>query len=249
MDPVPSRTAATTKEVIDNSENIRIWSHVPLHYLVNDKDGNAAAIEFLEGKLVVHTGKDLTVSALANDTYARETKVFGGSKPLPATSGSVDRFTRAAERSKEFEKRQKSGQQAVDYAFETLASVAQKPGTQWSIVYDQKRGRVYFRTTKSPAIKSIDTKGFDYSCGSSVKVLDIDWQQSGNVTEKFSDYTRAVNRDLLERSFTKTRFLSGVLAPARDMLAAYPESFGCSTVAVGKYITRPASTRGIFFLD
>jgi choloylglycine hydrolase len=228
-------TAATTKEVIKNSEDIRIDSKIPLHYLVNDKAGNTAAIEFLDGKLVVHAGDDLTVPALANDTYekswsyAREVKAFGGTKPLPDTPSSFDRFTRAADRSTGFARSGKTGREAVDYAFATLESVEQKGGTQWSIVYDQKRGRVYFRTTKSPAIKSIDVKGFDYSCGSPVKVIDVDWEQSGDITARFADYTRQANRDLLERSFNQTRFLKGIPSPVRDTLAAYPETFACST--------------------
>src|SRR5687767_15219208 len=35
-------TAATTAEVIANSEKVRIASRINLHYLVNDKQGNAA---------------------------------------------------------------------------------------------------------------------------------------------------------------------------------------------------------------
>ena len=70
--------------------------------------------------------------------------------------------------------RMRSEKEAVDYAFELLDNVSQKNSTQWSIVYDQRRGRIYFRTRKRPELKSIDTTLLDYSCGSSVKILDLD---------------------------------------------------------------------------
>src|SRR5687768_12974444 len=64
-------TAATTDAVIRNSSTVRIASAVKLHYLVSDRSGNSATIEFLDGQLVAHTGNHLPFSALANDTYIR----------------------------------------------------------------------------------------------------------------------------------------------------------------------------------
>lgn len=225
--------SATVEEVLKNSENVRIASEITLHYLVNDKNGNSATIEFLDGKLVAHAGEKLSVSALANDTYekslsyAKTTQAFGGSQNIPQTSSSLDRFTRAAQKTKEFEKQAKSEQEAVNYAFDILSNVAQKDGTQWSIVYDQKRGKIYFRTLQSPRIKSVDTKSFDYSCGSAVKIFDINSKESGDVSAKFTNYTRQANRDLIERSFNGTSFLRAIPTQIKDFLASYPENFGC----------------------
>lgn len=226
-------TAATVEEVIKNSENVRIDARVPLHYLVGDRSGNSTTIEFLGGKLVAHTGEKLSVSALANDTYekswkyAKETQELGGTKSTPQSESSLDRFTRAAQKTKEFEKQEKSEKEAVDYAFDILSNVAQKQGTQWSIVYDQKRGKIYFRSRQSREIKSIDIKSFDFACGSAVKIFDINSKTSGDVTAKFIDYTRTANRDLIERSFGGTDFLKGVSAKTKDYLAEYPENFAC----------------------
>src|SRR5688500_10006888 len=64
-------TAATVEEVLKNAENVRIASQITLHYLVNDKNGNSATVEFLDGNLVAHSGEKLAVSALANDTYEK----------------------------------------------------------------------------------------------------------------------------------------------------------------------------------
>ena len=55
-------------------------------------------------------------------------------------------------------------------------------------------------------------------------------KDSGDVTAKFTDYTRKANRDLIERSFNGTSFLKNVTAMERFYMASYPESFKCSAV-------------------
>lgn len=223
----------TVAEVVENADKIRIASEVKLHYLINDVHGNSAAIEFLDGKLITHTGDKLPVSALANDTYekswayAREVDGFGGKKAVPQTAGSFDRFTRAAQKTKEFEKQNRTRQEAIDYAFDVLANVAQKDYTQWSIVYNQKKREIYFRSLQSPQIKKIDIKAFDYGCGGAVKIFDINSKTGGDISRKFADYTRQANRDLIERSFNGTDFLRGTPVAFRDLAASYPENFAC----------------------
>ena len=222
--------SATVEEVINNSEKVRITSQVPLHYLVNDRAGNTTTIEFLNGNLVAHRGATLPVSTLTNDTYA---KSLGYAKTTSLEkargNGSLERFARAANKTGEFDKQARSDADAVKYAFEILSNVAQPGYTQWSIVYDQKRGKIYFRTLQSPQIRLIDANSFDYSCGSQVKIVDMNLKASGDITARFADYTRAANRDLIEHSFNGTDFLKNVPAALKDQLANYPEQFGCSS--------------------
>src|SRR5436190_5770184 len=223
-------TSATTAEAVKNAEGVRIVSDVKVHYLISDKNGTAAAIEFVKGRMVVHAGDTLAVKTLTNDTYEKSIYYKHTTSVEKDTSaGSLDRFTLAAQRTEQFEKQPKSEQEAVDYAFETLANVSIQDYTRWSIVYDQKRGKIYFRTLRSPQIKMIDTRGFDYSCGTPVKILDIDVKEPGDATSRFIDYTRKANRDLIERSFNGTDFLKGIPAGARDFLAAYSDSFICTS--------------------
>lgn len=234
-------TSATVGEVIKNSEEVRIDAEIPLHYLVSDKNGNATTIEYLDGKLVARAGAELPVSALANDTYEKSLNYSKTTSPEKAkTESSLDRFTRAAQKTKEFAEKPKTEQEAVSYAFEILSNVAQKNSTQWSIVYDQKRGKIHFRSMQSAAIKTIDTKSFDYSCGATVKMFDINSKETGDVTAKFSDYTRAANRDLIERSFNGTPFLKNVPAARRDAWAQFPESLSCEVEAQTKERTATA---------
>jgi choloylglycine hydrolase len=222
-------TSATVAEVIENSEKVRINSLVRLHYLVNDKAGNSATIEFLNGKMVAHHGEALPFSTLTNDTYE---KSLNYSKMTTAErargNGSLERFARAARKADEFGKTERAEAEAVNYAFEILSNVAQGNYTQWRIVYDQKRHKIHFQTLQAPQIKTIDARAFDYSCGTTVKVLDMNAKASGDVTAKFTDYTRKANRELIERSFNGTDFLRFLPNVVRDQLASYPEEFVCA---------------------
>jgi choloylglycine hydrolase len=240
-------TSATVAEAVSNAEKVRIASEVKIHFLISDREGNAAAVEFLNGRLVVHAGGKLSVPTLTNDTYEKSLGYAAQTAAEKATTdGSLDRFARAARKTREFEKRPKTEREAVSYAFDVLADVAQRgyssatTRTQWSIVYDQRRGRIYFRTMRSPEIKTIDAKAFDYSCGTPVKIFDMNSAAGGDVTAKFADYTRKANRDLIERTFSATDLLKGLPAEVRDAAAAYPESFTCGA---GEGKSRPESGR------
>jgi choloylglycine hydrolase len=55
---------ATVAEVIASDSCVRIKTTD--HYLVCDKNGNCAVIEFMDRKMVYHTGRDLPVNVLTN---------------------------------------------------------------------------------------------------------------------------------------------------------------------------------------
>jgi hypothetical protein len=169
------------------------------------------------------------VATLTNDTYAKSL-AYKKTTSMEQARGarSLDRFVRAAQKTADFDKKPMSETEAVNYAFEILSNVAQPHSTQWSIVYDQKSGKIHFRTLQTSQIKTIDAKAFDYSCGSNVKIYDMNANEAGDITGKFKDYSHRANRDLIERAFNGTNFLTMVPPPFRDQLASYPEQFGCS---------------------
>jgi hypothetical protein len=174
---------------------------------------------------------ELPVAALTNDTYARSMRYAATNDPATTRSvSSLDRFVRASARTKRFSEKPLSEQEAVDYAFETLALAAQPGFTQWSIVYDQKRMKVHFRTKDRRDIKTIDMHFFDYGCSSPVSTFDLNSTETGDVSPLFKPYTRAANRNLIERSFSGTDFLKNVPAKAKDLYAEFPERFTCGSV-------------------
>jgi choloylglycine hydrolase len=204
-------TAAGVDDVIANAKKVRIIERgAPLHYLVADANGDVAAIEFLNGELIVHRGDRLPVAALANDPYTRSLTSM--------KNGAADRFARAA--------KALPAATTIDAAFAILDNVAQ-PSTQWSIVYDIRNRAIAWRTAANGARREVRFDAFDFRCASPVRVLDVDAGR-GNVTAMFRDYTRTANETLVRKSTLETSFLSDT--PEADIVEAarWPERATCS---------------------
>ncbi|MCP4020970.1 MAG: linear amide C-N hydrolase [Desulfobacteraceae bacterium] len=221
-------TCATVEEVLATYKHLRI-SHTAIgpgmHLLVLDKKGDCATIEFLNGKLKVHRGKQLPVAVLTNDTYEHSLECYrSGNAPWFSVNHSITRFVTAArlvEKSKA-----KPLNDPVALAFNILDAVAQ-PSTQWSIVYDNQNMRVHFITLKNKMVRFIRFNAFDFSSATPVKILNANAGFSGDVTKKFLDYTYEANRHLIGESFRKTSFLSQIPTERLDEVARLPEQVTC----------------------
>jgi penicillin V acylase-like amidase (Ntn superfamily) len=210
---------ASVAEVVAQAEAVRPTSRHPVHYLVADPSGDAATLEFLDGKLVVHRGATMPVKALANSTYADSVAAFERAKrngAMPLSVSSTDRFVRAAM----LADRGDAG--PIGRGFDILASVAQPHFTRWSVVYDLGAREVHFRTEGNQAIRRLALAGLDFSCSAPVKMLDVTHGGAGDVAGALVDYTMAANRTLIESAFTQTPFLRDVPAATKDALAAHP---------------------------
>lgn len=225
--------SGTVADVIASDADVRI-SHdgvARVHFLVADRTGACAAIEFLNGEMVVHAGETMPIGVLTNDTYEQSVAYlrrhggFGGTEPAGVSTRSLDRFVRAATSISTFPSEEAGN--GVDYAFDVLASVAQGSSTQWSIVYDIGAMRVYFRTSRRPAVRYFELERFDFSCDSPVRVLDLGADILGDASGSFKPYSLEANRELIDRSFAGTSFLQDVPAERRDALARYPDQTRC----------------------
>ncbi len=222
----------SVQEVIDSDGVVRITSDsVPIHFLVCDRSGHVAAIEFLEGKMVCHAGAALPFEALANSTYEdslqylKRHKGFGGDRYLTPSTQSLDRFAVAVQMIAEY--RETHDRPIVGYAFEILDSVGQKTHTQWSIVYDIQNLEVHFRTRAASRRKSICLKEFDFSCRVPSLVIDIDTDRTGDITNSFVPYSTEINRNLVYKSYRQTEFLKNTPDRILEAHAEYPESIVC----------------------
>ena len=99
---------STVEEVIASDSLIRIKDYVD-HYLICDKNGNCATIEFLEGKMVYHTGANLPVKVLTNNSYERSVADWNRvmmhksqGESIPIQNQSLHRFVLAADMVTEF---------------------------------------------------------------------------------------------------------------------------------------------------
>lgn len=226
-------TATTVEEVIVSDQVVRIAARSPLHYLVADRSGAVAAVEFLDGELVVHTGEDLPVAALTNDTYDRSLRHYEriGGDGHAGDHASLARFAHAAQRAGAFAS--SSEAQGVAYAFETLEQVAQGDYTQWSIVYEIDRGRLHVRTREQPEVKSLTLADLDFACATPVQVLDLGADLAGDVATGLRRYTMAANLALVRASFGKTAFLADTAEAALVAQGRYPDVATRCRVATG----------------
>lgn len=225
--------AASVDELLENSELIRISDKAtaPLHFLVADKSGDVAAIEFLNGKMVVHRGENLPYTALANCTYEtslsyKSSKDQGEEKEFNGwTNNSSGRFSEAAAMVEAFDENK---YMMVDYAFTVLDSVAQHPGTVWSIVYDISKTSVSFKTLNNKEIREIAFADLDFSCEAENLYADMD-QFDGDV-KNFKNTTYEANFDCINRVFDNVEFLRENVTPEmRQGTAIYFQSVKCGS--------------------
>ncbi len=222
--------SASVEEVIASEKFLRIspQSVAKLHFLVADKMGKVATIEFLDGKMIVHTGEGLPVSALANDTYKngmrylKDFSGFGGTKDIPVSSAPLDRFVNAAVALQEF-----SGEDLIDYSFKILERVKQEDSsTQWSIVYDLNNLEVYFKTRNNPELRKFSLQEMDFDCDSPVQYANID-EGSIDGELQFEDFSPEENEDLINRVWSEVEFLSPLPLEVRKYYADYPLTIRC----------------------
>lgn len=165
---------ATVDEVLANLSNILpvgwVW-----HFFVADRHGNAASIEFINGKLICHKGKDLSITALSNSEYSKSLnslsryKGFGGDEEIRQRlkqqsnqDNSLTRFAIVAKAIKGFEHFTKPT--AEGYAFDLLSRIAGPKGfAKRSIVYDINARTVYFRTNGNENMRSLRFKDIHFA--------------------------------------------------------------------------------------
>ena len=235
---------STVDEVIGSDKDINIpktnggtkGSMAGFHYLVSDSKGNSATIEFLDGKIVFHTGETLPVKVLTNTTYDQSLAVlshfqgFGGYLPIPRSTfwiylskyiNSYLRFVCAADMLQKFNP-QTSGP-PVDYAFHILDSITMhgKAKAVWQSVYEADSKKIYFQSWNSQRTRYYDISAFDFSCNTSVKALDVNAELEGDVTNSFVDYTEDMSRELAKTMLQFAPLTNEQL----EIYVTYPEKY------------------------
>lgn len=147
----------TTEEVALNIDNTSIkMFYFRLHYLITDKYGDKAIVEFINGKPVVYRGSSLDAPVLTNNNYHELNKYLSlisesDYKKLNINT-SQDRFVKIVLLLKE----QKNSNSPADYlsAMNILDSV-KAADTQWSIIYDVLNSIICYKTKFDNHIKEI----------------------------------------------------------------------------------------------
>ncbi len=174
-------------QVVSAKIGPREW---PLHLAIEDDSGDSAVLEYIDGKLVVHHGRQYAV--MSNEpSYDKQLenlkryKLFGGNLPLPGDIDPMDRFVRAASFLKTLPE-PLDEQEAMAGIVAITRNAMNPPGatdtsgnervdawpTRWMTAADLTHRVFYFNSTKSPNLYWVDMKKLDPSPGSPVLALD-----------------------------------------------------------------------------
>jgi len=160
-----------------------------VHLSISDPSGDSAIFEFIDGKLVIHHGRQYQVMT-NSPTYDKQLALakywedIGGSVMLPGTNRASDRFARM---SYYINEATQTGdpRRAVATVFSVMRNVSvpigiKIPGqpniadTLWLTVSDQKNRVYYFQDTNSPSIIWARLNDLDFSAGSGPRKLQLD---------------------------------------------------------------------------
>jgi choloylglycine hydrolase len=228
-------TAASVAEVLASDAQVRVSPEysTALHYLVCERSGRCASVEFVNGKMLAHTASDLPLPVLANNTYAesmRHMATLGNANDISDEKGahnaSLSRFGRAAIMVKAYQK--KPIDQAVDYAFDVLDEVYIHGVTKWSIVYDETAQQVHFKTLGNSRIRTIDLAALDFTCAKAMKMLDMNASGSGNVSAQLRDYSSGMDRSLIETAFRHTSLTRDLPQSVVDTVVRHADAATCA---------------------
>jgi choloylglycine hydrolase len=217
---------STIDEVISTDKILRITSTgTPQHYLVADSKGDAATIEFLDGKMVVHRGNQLPFPVLANSTYATSAAAVKSKRNVEGDN-SLNRFTTACKLVGQYESTNVN-KPLVDYSFDILNAVSQGSFTKWSIVYDISNKKVYFKTNSNPQKRFFSMANFNYSCSSQPLCYNMSKNNSGDVTKNFTAYSNAENKKVLNEAFKESSTGISIDKRLQDSLGEFASAVKC----------------------
>lgn len=173
-----------------------------LHLAVSDASGDSAIFEYLDGRLVIHHGRQYQVMT-NSPSYDKQLAVWdywrqiGGLEMLPGTNRSSDRFVRAAFYINAVVQ-SSDPKIAVPAVMSVMRNVSvpygistpDKPyiaSTRWRTVCDQKNRVYYFEPTLGMQTFWVDLAAVDFSEGSGERVLTLigDKVYTGNATAEF----------------------------------------------------------------
>jgi len=179
-----------------------------VHLALEDASGDSAIIEYIDGKPVIHHGRQYRI--MTNDpTYDQQLALLkqqdfskpSSEMPLPGNVNPRDRFQRAAYYSALLPE-PKNEREAMAGILAIMRNVSVPFGapyqgfgiynTEYRTAIDLTAKRYFFELTTSPNVIWADLTKFDLSAGAPVKELNPDSMElSGNVTGLFKTIGKA----------------------------------------------------------
>ncbi len=173
-----------------------------IHFSMSDATGDSAIFEYLEGKLVIHHGKQYPVMT-NSPTYDQQIAInaywesVGGNEMLPGTRRPADRYVRASYYLKLLPN-PKTNRQATANIMSVMRNVSVPFGkadpnapnissTIWRTAADHINKIYYFESTSSLNVIWVQLKTHDFKAGAAVKRLSLigGYDLVGDVSSKF----------------------------------------------------------------
>jgi penicillin V acylase-like amidase (Ntn superfamily) len=237
--------SSTIYDVIASDTFLRISNEMPvgIHFLICDKNGNIVTIEFINGKMVFHTGETLPIPLLQNQAYdisyeyLKKFKGFGGDQMIPWKSiddyqwsdDSIQlcqnkAFAIAANRMKNYD----HSKSLIENTFDVLSTVTINNVTQWSSVFDMTNMKIHFKNYKRNEIMTIDFEDFSFENSAESKILEIQSCSANSILSQFNAYSIEFNRKYAFESYnymSNSGFIPFKLPiEVIEMQARYPET-------------------------
>ncbi|MGZ3712919.1 MAG: hypothetical protein ACXVBE_14240, partial [Bdellovibrionota bacterium] len=182
--------ASTIAEVIASEKEIRPFSAlVKMHFLVCEKSGDCAVIQFIDGKMNVYRGKDLPFPGITNSPYpdsiAAALACKGGECELADKSlwrfAEINRLKSTLENSKEL----------TTQAYQALDHVAQDAGTvtRFQMVYDSGNSVFHVRKHGASAFGTLKVDFNDPAFGAQPMYIPVTAQTSGDLAHSWQALT------------------------------------------------------------
>ncbi|WP_159882029.1 carcinine hydrolase/isopenicillin-N N-acyltransferase family protein [Paenibacillus puerhi] len=222
-------TCGTVEEALEAAAAIRIdQSTSKLHYLVADRSGDLAIVEFLQGDMIVHR-EPASLPVMANTAYAdavrkRQKESREWQDDGEYERNSMERFRTVADAL------QVPGEEvrSVESAFAVLAA-ARREDTVYSLVYDLERMELHAKLASHLRPVTIAMADFDFAKETPAQAANLQTMQADRTTVPFEPYSVDFNRDAI-RSFFRDPHLTSVFKweiPEEmiECLARYPDSF------------------------
>ena len=205
---------ATVNEVVDAFTNPAIYivpinfgpggaAHPTVHLSVTDASGDSAIIEYLDGKPVIHHGRQYQVMT-NSPTYDEQLKLnakwddVDKNKDLPGSIQSQDRFVRASYYLSKLPQTTDE-RQAVAGVFSVMRNVSVPWGvgdpehpnlspTYWRSVADSTNKIYYFESALSPNIVWVNLKNINLGPGSGTRAVRVEENYSiiGNIDNQLA---------------------------------------------------------------
>ena len=233
---------ANVEEVISEFVDIRISrkSKTRIHYFLSDANGNFGIIEFIDGECKYYVNDTATNGFICNASFnkssenLRQYQGWGGDLPILTAykkRTAEDVVAMGADLIEQYD-----GQENINsYAFDILQQVeapknSPNYGTHWSIVFDCKNTKVYFKTLNNRETRIIDLKKLDFECNQNFKALSIIESKPQDICSQFKPFTPKENMKMFKdgfKVFLKRDKLPFYINKSIERVANIPYSYEC----------------------